>query len=68
MKKRPNRWLFFSGLAFQIGIVMYLCIWLGDYLDGPSGKHHYTLLLSIFGMIAIIWIIISQSKRFRDGP
>ena len=33
MKKQPKNWLVFSGLAFQIGIVMYLMVFLGGWIQ-----------------------------------
>ena len=33
MKKQPRNWLIFSGLAFQIGIVMYIMVYLGSWIQ-----------------------------------
>lgn len=65
MKKQPNRWLTFSSLALQIGAIMYGAIWLGKYLDTFYGNQQslFTLALSVFGLVAIIYLIIKQTKH-----
>jgi len=66
--KKPNRWLTFSSLAFQIALIMWCSIRLGQFLDQKvqsTGKG-FVLLLSSLGLVAILWIIYKQSKRFWD--
>ena len=65
MKKQPNRWLTFSSLAFQIGAIMYGAVWLGQYLDifYVNQKSLFTLALSVFGLVVIIYLIIKQTKH-----
>ena len=65
MKKQPNRWLIFSSLAFQIGAIMYGAVWIGQYLDTfyENQKSLFTLLLTVFGLVAIIYLIIKQTKH-----
>ena len=65
MKKQPNRWLTFSSLSFQIGAVVYGSIWLGQYLDTFFGNQQslFTLSLTVFGLVAIIYLIIKQTKH-----
>ncbi|MAR43189.1 MAG: hypothetical protein CMC48_03740 [Flavobacteriaceae bacterium] len=64
MKKQPNKWLIFSGLFFQIAIIMYL-----SYLSGKEVKTKFSidsdipvLISSIIGLSIIIYFIIKQSK------
>ncbi|MDA8877296.1 hypothetical protein N9I15_01450 [Flavobacteriaceae bacterium] len=68
MKKRekPNRWLIFSSLAFQIALIMWSAIRLGQYLDEKflSTENQFVLLLCSVGLVAILWMIYKQSKRF----
>ena len=65
MKKQPNRWLTFSSLAIQIGAIMYGAVWLGQYLDTfyVNQKSLFTLALSVFGLVVIIYLIIKQTKH-----
>lgn len=66
MKKQPNKWLFFSGLAFQIAIIMYLATSLGQYID--QRYNHSNQIASLFfaaiGLIAVLWLVYRQSKKF----
>ena len=64
MRKQPNKWLIFSGLFFQIAIIMYL-----SYLSGKEVKTKFNidselpiLIFSIIGILIIIYFIIKQSK------
>jgi len=44
---------------------MYGAIWLGKYLDTFYGNQQslFTLALSVFGLVAIIYLIIKQTKH-----
>jgi hypothetical protein len=65
MKKQPRNWLIFSGLAFQIGTVMYIMIYLGGWIQEKweiSSKCP-TLVTSSIGLILVLLIIIKQGNR-----
>jgi len=64
VKKRPNRWLIFSGLAFQIALIMYIFITAGQWLDARQTEAHntFTLVAGCVGMVCIIYLIIKQTK------
>ena len=49
MKKQPKPWLIFSGLFFQIAIVMFVLTRLGNYADSYFQKesNQFTLTLSL---------------------
>ena len=64
----PNKWLMFSSLAFQIALIMWGTVRLGQYLDfrlQSSGKP-FVLILSLLGLVSILGIIFKQSKSFWD--
>jgi hypothetical protein len=67
VKKQPRSWLVFSGLAFEIAIIMYLFLKAGFYLDSIAlwGFEIYTLLLSIVAILVIIWLILFQTKNLK---
>ena len=64
MKKQPNKWLIFSGLFFQIGVIMYLSYFLGIELKAKLSidSDIPVLISSIIGLSIIIYFIIKQSK------
>ena len=67
MKKQPRSWLVFSGLAFEIAIIMYFFLKVGLYLDNIAlwGLEIYTLSLSIAAILVIIWLILFQTKNLK---
>ena len=67
-RKKPKKWLIFSSLAFQIALIMWASIRLGQYLDfalQSSGKL-YVLISSTLGLVSIVFMIYKQSKSFWD--
>ena len=68
VKKQPNRWLVFSSLAFQIGIIMYASIQLGKFLDEKFSTTSFALISSVLGLVMVLWLIYRQSKRFWNNP
>ncbi len=67
MKKQPKPWLLFSGLFFQIAIIMYFLSRIGNIADSyfQNESNQFTLTLSLFGIILIIYLIISQTKNLK---
>ena len=65
MNKRPNKWLVFSGLIFQIGIVMFIFINLGIWIESKIdfGARVPTILCCLLGLVLIIFLIQKQSKN-----
>tara|TARA_B100001059_G_scaffold52160_1_gene45843 strand:+ start:327 stop:539 length:213 start_codon:yes stop_codon:yes gene_type:complete len=66
MKKQPNKWLVFSSLSFQIAIIMFVSVKIGNYLDIKYNllSNFFSFLLSAFSILAIIWLVYKQSKKF----
>lgn len=67
MNKRPNRWLLFSSLAFQMAIAMYAAVYFGQKLDQKqqNEKPYFTLIFSGLALIAVLFMIVKQTKRLR---
>ena len=65
MKKQPKNWLVFSGLAFQIGIVMYLMVFLGGWIQEKWEINYNwpTLVTSSIGLILVLLVLIKQGNR-----
>ena len=61
-----NQWLIFSSLALQIGIIILVCMRLGEYLDASLSKlkFNFKLILISIGIVVILWTTYKQSKRF----
>jgi len=65
MKKQPKNWLIFTGLAFQIGAVMYLMISLGGWAQKKWDitSKWPTLAAASIGLVMILLLINKQSNR-----
>ena len=65
MKKQPRNWLIFSGLAFQIGSVIYLMIYLGGWIQEKWSitSQWPTLATSSLGLVLVLLIISKQGNR-----
>ena len=65
MKKQPRNWLTFSGLAFQIGLVMYIMIYLGGWIQEKwkITSQLPTVVTSFLGLLLVLLIINKQGNR-----
>jgi uncharacterized membrane protein YeaQ/YmgE (transglycosylase-associated protein family) len=65
VKKQPRNWLIFSGLAFQIGLVMYLMIQLGHWINRKweINSNVPVLITSVIGLAIVLLLIQKQSKN-----
>ncbi|MEM9050506.1 MAG: AtpZ/AtpI family protein [Bacteroidota bacterium] len=64
--KRPaNDFYKYSGMAIQMGITIFLCVYAGIALDKKlnSETPWFTLLLSLFGVGAAVYIIIRTTSK-----
>ncbi len=64
MKKQPRNWLIFSGLAFQIGTVMYIMIYLGRLDTRKMG--HLLQMANIAHLIHRIDIGVTHHHQTRQ--
>ena len=65
MKKQPKNWLIFSGLAFQIGTVMYIMIYLGGWIQErfDISSKWPSFVTTSMGLVLVLIIIIKQANR-----
>ena len=67
-KKQPNKLLLFSGLAFEMGITIYICAKIGNWLDYkyPNTKNYFTLSLVVFGFVASMFLLIKKLQKLQN--
>lgn len=60
-----NKFIKYSSLALEMGIIIGGCAFLGKYLDSAvnSSKPYFTIGLSLFGVLSSIYLVI---KRLLD--
>jgi len=61
----------YLGLAFQMGIVIFLATWGGIKLDKITGNHHiFTILFSLLSIVLMLYYIVHKetykNKKKKD--
>ena len=68
-KSQLKNWAVFTGIALEMGATIFICTWLGKYLDGrygdPNGKNWFTLGFVIFGVAASLYLVLTQLKSYN---
>jgi membrane protein DedA with SNARE-associated domain len=67
-KNQLHKYLALTGVAFQMGITIYLGVYFGKWLDAyfqTSGKI-YTIILTLFALAVSLWSVIAQLKSIND--
>ena len=69
MKKKPlNKYVRFTGIAFQMGGTIYLGSLLGKWLDGQFPNEHelYTKIVTLLAVFVAMYAIISQVIKITN--
>lgn len=67
-KKKPlNKYLQLTGIAFQMGITIYLAVYIGKKLDEkyPNDKNWFTIGMTFLGLIIALYAVVVQSKKIN---
>ncbi|MBD0779677.1 AtpZ/AtpI family protein [Maribacter sp. ANRC-HE7] len=56
-----------SGIAFEMGAIIYLAAQGGMWLDEhyQNEKRIYTAIATLFGVAIAIWVVLRQLKRIK---
>lgn len=67
-KNQLRNWAVFTGIAFQMGATIFICAWIGKELDEkyPSGRNWFTLGFVLFGLVASVYVVLKQLKRYNE--
>lgn len=68
-KKKPlKNWMYFSGIALQMLIIIGGSVWLGIYLDNSQATSFplFTVILSLLGVFVALYQVISSLKKFLN--
>jgi len=69
LKKKPlNKYVRFTGIAFQMGGTIYLGSLLGKWLDGqfPNENELYTKIVTLLAVFVAMYAIISQVIKITN--
>ena len=60
--KQLSKYLKFSSLGIQMGVIIAFFTWIGTYLDGSQKTdiQWWTLSLSLFGVISSLVLVIRE--------
>jgi len=64
-KKQP-RFLALTGIAFQMGITIYLFSYLGKYLDRLNESSYLTMIFTLIGLVLSFYNLIRQVNRLNN--
>jgi len=68
-KKNSSKGANYLGLAFQIGIIIFLATFGGIKLDSITGNHHiFTILFSLLSIVIMLYYIIhKETYKKKNG-
>ena len=57
-----------TGIAFEMGIIIYLAVKGGNWLDAhyETEKRYFTVVATLLGVAISIWLVLQQLKRLND--
>ena len=67
-KKQLNRYIRLTGVAFQMGITIYLGAYFGKWLDAhfQTSTKIFTIIGTLLAMVVSIWSVLIQLKKIND--
>lgn len=56
-----------TGIAFEMGIIIYLSVQGGKWLDAQyqNEKNIFTVIATLSGVAISIWVVLQQLKRIK---
>ena len=56
-----------TGIAFEMGIIIYLSVQGGKWLDAhyENEKNIFTVIATLLGVAISIWVVLQQLKRIK---
>lgn len=67
-KKEVKYWLSLTGIAVQMGVIIYLGARLGQWLDTEYEKENntFTIILTLFAVAISMYLVIQQTKKLNS--
>lgn len=64
-KKQPNKWLQLIAIPFQMGFVIFIFNYLGQYLDKKNKTDFYVTVLTMVGVFLSLYYVIMQVNQLN---
>lgn len=66
-KNQLHKYLALTGVAFQMGITIYLGAYFGKKLDTHfETTKTFTLILTLLALLISLWSVLAQLKKIND--
>ncbi|MBT8234551.1 MAG: AtpZ/AtpI family protein [Bacteroidia bacterium] len=67
-KNKRNYWLSLTGIAVQMGVIIYLGAWGGRTLDEEQGDggNTYTIILTLLAVAVSMYLVVRQTKNLHE--
>ncbi|MDG3583333.1 MULTISPECIES: AtpZ/AtpI family protein [Galbibacter] len=67
-KNQLKNFAVFSGIAIQMGVTIFLFVYLGKWLDGKynNGEKLYLIIFTLLGLALSIYVVIKQLNRYQN--
>lgn len=66
-KNQLHKYLALTGIAFQMGITIYLGAYFGKKLDAHfETTKTFTLILTLLALLISLWSVLAQLKKIND--
>lgn len=68
-KKKPSKWIALINIPIQMGVIIFLFAYLGDWLDEnhPSPKVYYNKILVMVGVVLALYNVIRQVNEISKS-
>ena len=66
-EKQARKWLALINIPIQMGVIIFLCSYLGTWLDEnhPNAKIYYVKVLVIFGVFLAMYNVYRQVNEIN---
>ena len=63
-----KRWAVLSGIAIQMGVIIYLFVQLGKWLDAQysDGGKTYLVICTLLGVAGSLFLVVKQTKDLNS--
>lgn len=67
-KKKPNYWLSLSGIAIQMGVIIFVGARAGQWLDENYSEegNTYTVVLTLAAVAIAMYLVIKQTNKLNS--
>lgn len=59
-KKQPNKWLQFITIPFQMGFIIFIFHYFGQYLDEKNNTTYYNKVITLTGVFLSLYYVIKR--------